>query len=96
MDYGFIVKSEKFEEMKGRLRLVSAPIVGILLYSGIGMNFAPSKTSVKKMIVKWYPKATNIQVAITESKIETNTYKAYVDFNFQGGTSTCHTEVKLD
>lgn len=93
---GFVVKSEKFEEMKERLRLVLAVIVGIWLYTGIGMGLSkPSKSRVIAMMQKWYPNTMNYEVTITESKIETDTYKAYVSFNFNDSTSTCNAEVTI-
>jgi len=77
---GFIFKSDKFEEVKDRLRIVLAIIVGIWLYN---FNFGPNKTTTISMIQKWYPNAKNIKVtSMTNSKVESDTYQAYVSFNF--------------
>jgi len=89
---GFILKSEKFEEIKDRLRIILAIFAGIWIYN---FNFKPSKSSIVEMTKEWYPNAKNINIAsITESKIETDTYKAYVNFNINNN-STCSTIITI-
>lgn len=80
------------ELIKDRLRIVLAILVGIWLYN---FNFGPSKTSTVEMVKKWYPNAKNIKVtSMTESKVESDTYQAYVSFNFTD-SSTCSSVVTI-
>lgn len=90
---GFTLKSEEFNARKNRLRTILAPFLGVGLWFFFS-NLGPSQQATVEMIQKWYPNAQNIQVnAVTESKVETDTYKAYVSFDF--GANPCHAEVTI-
>jgi len=89
---GFIIKSDKFEEIKDRLRIVLTILVGIWLYN---FTIAPSNDAIINIVKGWYPNAKNVKVtSMTESKVESDTYQAYVSFNFTNN-STCSSLVTI-
>lgn len=93
---GFILKSEKFNEMQDRLRFSLAIIVGIgLWYSSTLIDHGPSKLFAIGIVQEFYPNAKNIKVnSLTESKIESDTYQAYVSFDF-GTNSICDAMITI-
>ena len=91
---GFIfLNNENFKNIKNRLRIVVAIIIGIWLYN---LSMMPNAGDVTEMIQKWYPKAKNIKInTITKSKIESNTYYAYVNFGFTDKSSNCRIKITI-